>query len=136
MVASVAAGPNDLLLQALEATKIAIRHYADACRALQAQRHASLDGRHLDLNVRRLDAMETDLRRRVRPGHTPDAHYASLTVLHAGLLSLAEASGRVCDSYRRTLAIPPPVEGWFAEETASADAFPSAPADAVEQPEP
>ena len=66
--------------------------------------------------------MEADLHRRTRHGATADATYVSLTILHAGLLSLADASGRLCDSYRGTLAIDPPVEGWFTEEGARNEA--------------
>ena len=102
--------------QALEATRHAIQHYVQACREIQRLPHPALASRMMALNARRLEAMEADLQRRIRPSATADALYTNLGVVHAGLISLADASGRLWQVYRDSLALSPPAEGWFMEE--------------------
>lgn len=101
--------------EALDATRVAVERYAEACRALQAHPHPALEGAMLDLQVRRLDALAADLRRRARPQAAADALYAGLGVVHAGLASLADASGRLHRAYRATMPLAAPAEGWFSE---------------------
>lgn len=133
---SVDPDAHDSMLQALDATRLAIQHYADACRAIQKLPHPSLAASLLDLNIRRLKAMEADLHRRTQPQATGDGLYTSLNVVHAGLLSLADASGRLRHIYRQAMPIQPPAEGWFIDEAFEEtpkwglidDAFPAGPA--------
>src|SRR5688572_23112194 len=115
-MAAVVPDAHDSMRKALDATRLAIRHYAEACRAIQQLPHPSLAASLLDLNIRRLKAMEADLQRKTNPRATTDGLYTNLNVVHAGLLSLADASGRLRHIYRQAMPVEPPVEGWFIDD--------------------
>lgn len=116
--------------QALAATRDALHHFAVACRSLQRLSHPFAT-RQVALNLRRLEAMEADLQKRIRPKATADALYTDLVQLHAGLVSLAESAGRLKEAYRSTLPVTPPAEGWFLDE-AEPPATTKAPAEALD----
>lgn len=110
--------PTDSMHNALQATRSALHHYAAACEAIQQLPQPSVASRLLELNIRRLKAIEADLRISRSARSTPDALYTRLNVLHAGLLSLADATGRLRHAYKEALPISPPAEGWFTDEAA------------------
>lgn len=103
---------RSLMHEGLRATSVAIESYASACRSMAAMSERGPLQDQLKSSIRRLDAMRSDIERRLRSDNS-DVLFIALLVAQAGFSSLVDSIGEMRQIIAAVQPRGEPQPGWF-----------------------